>query len=331
MRAIAALMVVISHSAIKGEQYSTDPLYWFNVGGVGVDLFFIISGFIMCYTANNKKINVTTFIKLRLRRIIPIYWLLTTFALVIYVLFPEKVNSSGGHTNILYSYLLFPSDDKFLIQNGWTLSFEFLFYFIFSFCLLLGAKFRFLVPVGIILSLVFLGRLISSDSAQILFITRPLLLEFAFGIFAYYLYNKITSYSWFGLILIVFSVIWLLWVNQLTGTSSRVLEFGIPALTFFIGMLSFESLFRKHSDNVILKVAKAIGDSSYSLYLFHTFSLVIFAILFKKIGITEYGYIFVLLLVISSIIAGHFCYLFLEKPMDKLFFGYKSKRAISHA
>lgn len=83
MRAIAALIVVVSHSAWKGEQYSSDPLSFFNVGGAGVDLFFIISGFIMCHTVENKQIKILSFIKARIRRIIPIYWVLTTLAFVI--------------------------------------------------------------------------------------------------------------------------------------------------------------------------------------------------------------------------------------------------------
>jgi peptidoglycan/LPS O-acetylase OafA/YrhL len=104
---------------------------------------------------------------------------------------PEKVNSSGGNTNILYSYLLFPSDDKFLIQNGWTLSFEFLFYFVFSSCLLIKSTYRFLLPFSIIVFLVVIGRLVMSESPQILFLTKPLLLEFLFGMSAYYFSQNI--------------------------------------------------------------------------------------------------------------------------------------------
>jgi len=82
---------------------------------------------------------------------------------------------------------------------------------------------------------------------------------------------------------------------------------------------------------IILKVAKGVGDSSYSLYLFHKFSLVILSMIFKKLGLTDFGYIFAILLVIRSIITGHLCYIFLDKPMDKLLFRYKNKRAISYA
>ncbi|MFQ1045286.1 acyltransferase family protein [Acinetobacter sp. NIOH-H-8] len=56
LRGIAALMVVISHTSFKGQQYSVDTLQWYHIGGSGVDLFFIISGFIMCYTTYNRPL-----------------------------------------------------------------------------------------------------------------------------------------------------------------------------------------------------------------------------------------------------------------------------------
>ena len=103
MRAIAALLVVFHHAAWKGEQYSTNPLAWFSIGSIGVDLFFIISGFIMCHTVNNKKVLFSSFIKARFIRIVPLYWVLTSMALVVFLFFPEKVNSSGGVTDVLAS------------------------------------------------------------------------------------------------------------------------------------------------------------------------------------------------------------------------------------
>jgi exopolysaccharide production protein ExoZ len=120
MRTFAALLVVLSHVAMKGAQYSTDPLSFFNVGAAGVDLFFIISGYIMCHTVSGKSVVFVEFLWAKAKRIIPLYWILTSAALVIFMLFPDKVNSSGGATNIVYSYLLFPTPEKYLIQNGWT-------------------------------------------------------------------------------------------------------------------------------------------------------------------------------------------------------------------
>jgi hypothetical protein len=108
--------VLLHHAAWKGVQYSTDPLSWFHVGSAGIDLFFIISGFIMCFATENKhqqKGSFRKFIKNRVLRIIPLYLILTTVALIVYIIYPEKVNSTGGKTSIIDSYFLIPTESYY--------------------------------------------------------------------------------------------------------------------------------------------------------------------------------------------------------------------------
>ncbi|MGP1832245.1 acyltransferase family protein [Shewanella frigidimarina] len=319
MRAIAALMVVFHHSAWKGAQYGSDPLSWFHIGEAGVDLFFIISGYIMCRTVDQKEVSIFSFIKARIRRIIPIYWLLTTLALVAFLIFPEKVNSSGGNTNVIASYFLFPTEDKFLIQNGWTLSFEFFFYFLFSFCLSVKSLYRYLIPTGIIFGLVLIGNIIDTELYLVKFMTSPFLLEFTFGILAFYFSRNLNCGNKFGFLLIIISTVLMILVNNSIIEYPRVIQYGIPALMFFLGMLFIEPIFKMCNSNIILKILKKIGDSSYSLYLFHPFALVICSIILSRVGLNQFGGAFIVLLVISSVVSGHLCYLLLEKPLAKLF------------
>ncbi|MCB2141179.1 acyltransferase, partial [bacterium] len=65
----------------------------------------------------------------------PLYWLLSLCALVLYIIMPDKINTGGGETNVLLSFFLIPlpPNQAFLLKNGWTLSYEYYFYFIFSF------------------------------------------------------------------------------------------------------------------------------------------------------------------------------------------------------
>ena len=119
LRGVAALLVVLHHISHKGRQYDVSSLNWLNIGNSGVDLFFIISGFIMCYTTHNRNILFLEFIKLRFQRILPLYWLFTTLALVVYWVAPQYINSSGGETGILASYLLLPTGERYLVNNGW--------------------------------------------------------------------------------------------------------------------------------------------------------------------------------------------------------------------
>ena len=317
MRAIAALLVVIHHAAWKGAQYSSDPLSWFNIGGVGVDLFFIISGYIMCYTVQDKPIKVIRFLKARVIRIIPLYWFLTTLALVIFIFIPEKVNSSGGNTNIIASYLLLPSGDKYLIQNGWTLSYEFLFYVIFSLCLTVKYKYNYFVPVGLISLLVLLGNA-NLNIYGFDFFTNSLLFEFTFGILAFHISRYFSYSNLNGSFLIFFSILSFFCIDSLDFECSRVISYGLPAFVFFLGMLQMEIFFKVNHSNIMFKSLKKIGDSSYSLYLFHPFSLVLFSLVFSYLGLNDYGVAFVSMLVLTSIITGHFCYLFLELNLAKV-------------
>lgn len=71
MRAIAALLVVFHHAAWKAHQHTSDPWAGFRVGEAGVDLFFIISGFIMCEATRRRPVSFGAFMKARAVRILP--------------------------------------------------------------------------------------------------------------------------------------------------------------------------------------------------------------------------------------------------------------------
>lgn len=320
MRAIAALLVVFHHAAWKGEQYSTNPLAWFSIGSIGVDLFFIISGFIMCHTVNNKKVLFSSFIKARFIRIVPLYWVLTSMALVVFLFFPEKVNSSGGVTDVLASYTLLPSEGKYLINNGWTLSYEFLFYLIFSSCLLIKNPKRYLLPCLIISLLCFWGNIAVDMNYVVSFLTSEYLLEFAFGILVFYFSKKISPNIYIAIFLIACSILMACFVNANLDRldQNRIILYGLPSLVFFVGMILLEPLLYLKRNSFIAQSFKILGDSSYSLYLFHPFVLVVCSIVLQYLKIHEYGYTFISILVVSSLISGYLCFLILEKPLLKL-------------
>ena len=320
MRAIAAILVVFHHAAWKGEQYSTNPLHWFHVGSIGVDLFFVISGFIMCYTVDKKKVDFWNFLKARFFRIIPLYWVLTSLALVVYLIFPEKVNSSGGVTDVLASFTLIPSEGKYLINNGWTLSYEFLFYFIFATCLTLNTSGKYLLPCAIMITACTIGFYSGEVNYLVSFFTSVYLLEFVFGIFAFYVSKRVSANFYAGVSLIAVSVVMVFIVNKNLSLMepNRIIQFGVPSLLFFVGMVLIEPIFSLKSNRKLSRTLKALGDSSYSLYLFHPFVLVACSIVLSFLGLAEYGWIFVGILVVTSLVSGHICYLVLESPISNL-------------
>lgn len=319
MRAIAALLVVVNHAAWKGVQYSTDPFDWFNkIGNIGVDIFFIISGYIMCVTTVDRNLSISKFLYARFMRIIPLYWILTAFALLVYLVFPGKVNSSGGDTNVILSFLLIPGEGKFLLRNGWTLSYEFLFYLVFSFGLISKGVFRYVLPISILVSLTILGSFANPSLKYLSFALNPLVLEFVMGMLTFLIFRKRSTNVVLGVVFIVLGITVAIWFNRLE-MSNRILENGIPAWLFFIGMLNVECWFQRVQKGLIFRVFRELGDSSYSLYLIHPFALTFGAIVLNYIGLDKYGYFFVIILILAATLSGHVCYLYLERVLLRLF------------
>ena len=321
MRAIAVLLVMFYHAMGKGEVYSGASWDWFNFGTAGVDLFFIISGYIMCYTARRKKTSIYKFIKARFTRIIPLYWTLTIVALVIYLIMPDKINSSGGDTSIFHSFTLLPTSSKYLIQNGWTLSYEFFFYIIFSFGLIFSDSRKYLIPSIILTILAMVGQLFRPDNVYLGFMTNPILIEFVMGIAVFNLMKKYKFSQKIATSLCLSSIILFAGVSYWGRTGDRIIDYGIPCLLLFIGLLNLEDNLQKHKHNHLSKLLGKAGDSSYSSYLIHPFFLVAASLIFDKLGITSFGNLFIISLVLGSLLTGWICYVALEKPLNKFFRG----------
>ncbi|WP_409439073.1 acyltransferase family protein [Psychromonas sp. GE-S-Ul-11] len=311
LRGIAAILVVYYHSTIKAVQNNITDASIFNVGESGVDLFFIISGFIICFVTDNKNFKVLNFLKSRVLRIIPLYWFFTLIALIAYFLVPTMVNSSGGKTLILESFFLIPTESKYLIQNGWTLSYEFYFYLICSFILVCRLN-----KIWLLTLLCLLPLISYLTPSSIYFFFDQFLLEFAMGTLSYIAYHKkVNSYLQISCLLAVL-VLFLLLVN-VAGLSNRFIIYGLPMwLIFHIGLLINNKL-NVFELSILGKFLHNLGNSSYSLYLSHTFTLVVF----NKIYLYFFGagelFSYLLYLVVSSLIVGHLVFIYIETNLNK--------------
>ena len=319
LRGFAALLVVMSHVFTKTSQLSGYKGEWFSIGPAGVDLFFIISGFIMCKATERKAISPTSFMLARVKRIIPLYWFLSLVALAIFLMRPDLVNSSGGTTTVLHSFTLFPTGEKLLIQNGWTLSFEFLFYLIFAASIAINSDNKIRNTIIVLCSLVCAGLLLEPNGAALGFLTSTLLLEFAMGMAAYLYLRKYSGHKLINAGLIIFGMIALCAFAEYGKTPYRALCFGLPMLCIFIGFVSFEADLKKASHKKTLWSFKVLGDSSYSLYLFHPFALSLSAVVIKVLHLQSNVAISTLILISAALVSGYMCYAWLEVPLNKLF------------
>ena len=139
LRFFAAILVVLAHTTDSLYlTLSNDNFGIFTRGGRGVDIFFVISGFIMIYITQNKGISGFQFIISRLTRVAPLYWFFTSLMIFATIFLSGMVNSNSIDLySILTSYIFIPwvhpsnGDVQPILRQGWTLNLEFFFYIIF--------------------------------------------------------------------------------------------------------------------------------------------------------------------------------------------------------
>ncbi len=187
LRAVAALMVVWHHAAeqLPGLKPLINPVY----GAYGVDLFFVISGFVMVLTTHGRAVSRRAFLWRRIVRIVPLYWLLTSLLLALLALRPGWFGHAPPDlAHVVASFLFVPHESaRFpgelwpVLVPGWTLNYEMFFYACFA--LLLGRPW---MLCGLFGGLVLLGSIAPETALGpvVRFYTSYHLLEFVAGILA---------------------------------------------------------------------------------------------------------------------------------------------------
>lgn len=317
LRAIAVIMVVVYHVLLKAQLLGLTATS-FSLGAAGVDLFFIISGFIMVYITFRKSYRPSDFLKKRVTRIVPLYWTLTFVAAVVFILQPSLVNSHNGDTTIVGSFTLFPVSGKvMLLAVAWTLQYEFLFYFIFSAFLPFLNK-RYLFASLTIITLTLIG-VKDHDNYIVKFISNPIILEFIYGMAAFFILRN-TKLN--PLIFIILGLMGFYAFHSFNiGLEQRYIGYGVPMTLIFLGFASI------NNDNGLFKLKPFkllayIGDASYSIYLTHIFSIAIMVLLLRQTNLLSSPILFIIASTTFSILSGLICYELVEK---RLRFSAKSK------
>ena len=180
LRAVAALLVVYVHLWPLAGRLGA-PAF----GSAGVDIFFVISGFIMVYTTARSDVGPLGFAADRICRIVPIYWLITLAAFALAAAAPRLFNSTVADPVQLAKSLLFIPFVKRsgLIQPvlfvGWTLNYEMFFYALFA--LGLAVRARILLATVALAALAVAGLIWRPDNVFLRFYTDSRILEFALG------------------------------------------------------------------------------------------------------------------------------------------------------
>jgi len=322
LRAIAAANVVLCHlsATLTGRQGAR---LLFDGGRYGVDLFFVISGFVMLYTTAGRSTLPGQFFLKRCVRIVPIYFILTTVAfLSLHFWAKQSILHSVSPGDYLRSILFIPyltlttQEIQPVLRQGWTLNYEMFFYLVFACILWLKEKHRVWACIGVFATLTAIGIWVSPTGVLAKTYTDPIMLEFIFGVvIAYFLLVHTDRFLILVCALLAASVVALtlaLWL----GIYPRVLFAGIPAAAVVAGAIWLER--RGWVPNWPLFLL--VGDASYSLYLLHTFVLSGLKLLFLRIfdvNQTISQLMFMLVGLISAIVAAVLFYKAVELPITK--------------
>lgn len=345
LRALAASFVVLYHSCIESTSVCTATgmgcVYEFWMGGLGVPLFFMISGFIMVVTSwDHFTVSQASwdFLKRRLLRIVPLYWLVTTIAVIGVWFVPAMLNVAVlDPAYVASSYLFWPVERvnglvRPIANLGWTLNLEMMFYAVFSVALLFGRRRGLEYCIFFLLALVTfqVSGIFKIDGAfasvPLNFWGDPIILNFIFGMLIGAAYRKGIKISGYETVIMLGAALILglatidvkHWFADLAEDAVMNRLYYVPSLLVLFAAAALGP--QLSGKSAITRIGLLIGDASYSLYLIHPFVLRVFTKLWTKaVGTHLPVWCFTLLCVAGALAAGLLLYGIFERPMNRLF------------
>lgn len=330
LRFFAATLVVVIHAGVAVSEVAArigrtfevpSPFDW----GLGVDIFFIISGFIMYYMMHDRFGEpgaALGFLRRRLIRIVPLYWICTTLTLVSIVFAGNLVKNNAldvGHIAASYAFIpwlrvhdpeLFPFP---LLSLGWTLNYEMFFYVAFALALLAPKRIGIAALTGSFVVLMIIAGLAPDRIWLLKFWGGSMIGEFLLGIAlaAVHLSGRrmslpLTSASVVaGLLLAV-----VFFQTNAYDYLPRLITGGLPAI-LIAGAVTLTPA--ANIRNRVMRLLAIGGNASYALYLTHPFATKIVAVVGVKAGLPlplVYG-----LSIIASIAGAVATHYVVEKPI----------------
>jgi exopolysaccharide production protein ExoZ len=344
LRGIAASLVVLSHALDVIVEHRILPEWFrpvgFSIGGLGVATFFVISGFIMVtisYDDFGSFSKSLRFARRRLIRIVPTYWIATLVAFALYQIAPLSRKPSVTELAKSLTFVPYPTEPGMDMQpvlgQGWTLNYEMFFYALFTIALILPRR---IGLIGLFLAffvVVAEGSLVKpfSDIAPaqtvFTFLSDPIILLFsagmAIGVLKQHLGGRfVLRYPfWIAVALLGVQIL----VNIVFRIPSR-LPFPEILSIWIAGALAVAAcaFAAPVSGGRFETIAEALGDASYSTYLFHIFVVVALKMVFPITTVTTVFFVVGALLL--SNLFGLVFYRTIERPISALLQGLPIRR-----
>ncbi|MFS8046660.1 acyltransferase family protein [Rhizobium sp. BR 314] len=290
LRAIAALMVVYFHSVLQVPKVDPGFQTVFHLfGETGVDIFFVLSGFVMWLTTAGREIRPLDFYWRRIQRIVPLYWLATLFAAFVALVAPTLLKSTVFEFPHVIASLFFlpwknPADPTLtvpVVVPGWTLNYEMFFYFVFGLLLLVREKWRLAALFGAMTAIIVFCRILPGDLTAAKFYGDPIIYEFLAGVLLAKLYlDKVLLPQTVAWPALVMGFSFLLINETLCEASTRSYMWGIPAIVIVYSAVSID-----FSKLPVIGSLNYLGDASYSIYITHAFTLAILRVVCVHLNI----------------------------------------------
>ena len=320
LRGIAALLVLMHHSLAHFRAMGlSNPVFELVAthGNIGVDIFFVISGYVMAKTtsASDHGFGVSfRFISKRYARIYLGYWPVFLLALIVYQLHSPLYLADKDLIQS-FSLLIFGNYSDLVITPAWSLTYELYFYLVIG--LILSSNLLKPIPVFLIGSLLILFKSTLTeigDNKFLDFFFSPYVYEFILGYLIFYYWQYIAAKKWV-FVSLAFGIVSLS-IGVLLDYSYGYTQF-LAFSSFSACLVWFMVLLETHKLITFRGLIKKVGDSSYTLYLLHTPLLG----LFYSLGIREFAVAngfaltgFIACIVLITFISWIF-YIFIEAPL----------------
>ncbi len=282
LRAVAALAVVLHHTQFQLSLIYGTP-HFALVGRAGVDLFFLISGFVMVYTTRDTQRTTTQFWMDRAVRIVPLYWLGTTLVIALFLAgLPALDVQELRLGDIVKSYLFIPylasyGEGRPILDVGWTLNYEIYFYALFGLTFLVRSQARALMMLAALFVAIWLFVKLNPQLPFVIaHYGSALVFEFLLGgaialWHHHWISGKPMRRPALGAVLVLVGLVAVFlagWkfaaiVNQ--NPELRVAVFGGPAILVLVGALLLEQAGYTVKSRFVL----LLGAASYAIYLAH--------------------------------------------------------------
>lgn len=326
LRGIAAAMVVVFHCfpQLAHMGYAGDEQLWLSAG---VDIFFIISGFIMLISSHRSPgRGAASFLVNRAVRILPIYWLLTSVMVALALAVPNLLNATRFEPwHVLASYLMIPARHPTLpfywpiLIPGWTLNYEVFFYVLFAGALAVTADrgWRLAAIVGgLVVACAAAGAVVPADGVAG-FYTDSVIVEFAFGLVLALAYLRAWRLPRVVAVAAGAGGIAALVASGLVAHPDvRGLVYGVPALAIVTGAV----LSGWRQGGTVTRLLRVVGDASYSIYLTHMLTMGVVGQVWRRwVGAGSPWLVaaFIVVATLICIVAGAIFYRVVERPLTR--------------